>query len=55
MNQILTPLGLTVVVASIIIGYTAHGGNLSILWQPTEFIIIGIRRRVVSACPVLQY
>ena len=41
MNQILTPLGLAIVVASIIIGYTAHGWNLAILWQPTEFIIIG--------------
>ncbi len=40
MNQIFTPLGLILVFVSIIVGYTAHGGNLHILWQPTEVIII---------------
>lgn len=33
-------IGLIVVVASIIIGYTMHGGKLILLWQPSEYIII---------------
>jgi len=34
-------LGLTVVFGSIYIGYTMHGGNLMVLMQVSEFIIIG--------------
>jgi chemotaxis protein MotA len=34
-------IGLVVVVASLIIGYTMHGGNLAVLVQISEFIIIG--------------
>lgn len=34
-------VGSVVVILSIIIGYTAHHGNLAILFQPTEIVIIG--------------
>jgi chemotaxis protein MotA len=34
-------LGLTVVFGSIFVGYTMHGGNLMVLVQVSEFIIIG--------------
>ncbi len=34
-------IGIVLVFASLIIGYTMHGGNLLILNQPNEFIIIG--------------
>ncbi|MCC7260348.1 MAG: flagellar motor stator protein MotA [Alphaproteobacteria bacterium] len=34
-------IGFIVVVASVIGGYVLHHGNLGILWQPTEFLIIG--------------
>ena len=34
-------IGLVVVLASVVIGYTAEHGKLGVLWQPTEFIIIG--------------
>lgn len=34
-------IGMVVVFASVIVGYTAHHGKLEVLWQPTEFIIIG--------------
>ncbi len=34
-------IGVVLVFASLIIGYTMHGGNLLILNQPNEFIIIG--------------
>jgi chemotaxis protein MotA len=33
--------GLAVVVAAVAGGYLMHGGNLLLLWQPSEFIIIG--------------
>ena len=33
-------IGALVVVASVIGGYTFHGGYLMVLWQPAEFIII---------------
>src|SRR5579871_2121983 len=32
--------GFIVVVAAVIGGYTMHHGNLAVLWQPNEFIII---------------
>tara|TARA_Y100001960_G_scaffold281575_1_gene315266 strand:+ start:794 stop:1666 length:873 start_codon:yes stop_codon:yes gene_type:complete len=41
MSKIFTPIGLILVLVSVVVGYTAHGGNLHLLWQPTEFIIIG--------------
>ncbi len=34
-------IGLVVVLGSIIAGYTMHHGKMMVLWQPTEFIIIG--------------
>ena len=34
-------IGLVVVLGSVIAGYTMHHGKLGVLWQPTEFIIIG--------------
>lgn len=33
-------IGFIVVFGSVVTGYTLHGGNLAILWQPTEVIII---------------
>lgn len=33
-------IGALVVLGSVVIGYTAHDGQLGVLWQPTEFIII---------------
>lgn len=32
--------GIFVILFSLIVGYTAHGGNLGILWQPYEMLII---------------
>lgn len=34
-------VGFLIVAGSVVGGYTLHGGNLGILWQPTEFLIIG--------------
>ncbi len=34
-------IGIVLVFASLIGGYLMHGGNLLILWQPNEYIIIG--------------
>jgi chemotaxis protein MotA len=36
-----TIIGLVVVIASVLLGYTMHHGQLAVLWQVTEFIIIG--------------
>ncbi|RFA31075.1 flagellar motor stator protein MotA [Alkalilimnicola ehrlichii] len=33
-------IGAVIVLASVLIGYAAHGGNLAILWQPYEVLII---------------
>ena len=33
-------IGVAVVLGSVIGGYTMHHGNLAVLWQPNEFIII---------------
>ncbi len=33
-------IGVIVVFGSVIFGYTLHGGNLNVLYQPSEFIII---------------
>jgi chemotaxis protein MotA len=34
-------IGLVVVFGSIVYGYTSHHGQLAVLWQPSELIIIG--------------
>jgi chemotaxis protein MotA len=34
-------IGLVVVLGSVILGYMMHHGQLAVLWQPTEYIIIG--------------
>ncbi|MCK0104661.1 flagellar motor stator protein MotA [Marinobacter sp. S0848L] len=34
-------IGAVIVIASVLGGYTLHGGNLAVLWQPTEVLIIG--------------
>jgi chemotaxis protein MotA len=36
-----TLVGLVVVIGSVLLGYTMHHGKLGVLWQVTEFIIIG--------------
>jgi chemotaxis protein MotA len=33
-------IGIIVVFGSIVLGYTIHGGNLTVLYQPSEFMII---------------
>jgi chemotaxis protein MotA len=33
-------IGIVIVLSSVIGGYTMHHGNLAVLWQPNEFIII---------------
>jgi chemotaxis protein MotA len=38
---VFTIVGLVVVIGSVILGYTMHHGKLGVLWQVTEFIIIG--------------
>lgn len=34
-------IGSVVVLVSVLLGYVLHGGNLRVLWQPTEVLIIG--------------
>ena len=34
-------VGLVIVLGSVVLGYVAHHGNLLVLWQWTEFVIIG--------------
>lgn|SRR5690554_893491 len=34
-------VGSIIVLVSVLAGYTLHGGNLMVLWQPTEVLIIG--------------
>ena len=34
-------IGIIVVIGSVIAGYTMHNGKLAVLWQPSEFLIIG--------------
>ena len=34
-------VGLVIVIGSVLLGYTAHHGQLIVLWQWTEFVIIG--------------
>jgi chemotaxis protein MotA len=38
---VFTLVGLVVVIGSVLLGYTMHHGKLGVLWQVTEFIIIG--------------
>lgn len=33
-------LGVLIVAFSVLVGYVGHGGNIAILWQPYEFLII---------------
>ena len=33
-------LGSVIVLACVLTGYVLHGGNLMVLWQPTEVLII---------------
>jgi chemotaxis protein MotA len=33
-------IGAVTVIGCVLLGYTMHGGDLKVLWQPTEFIII---------------
>ncbi|MEI6669816.1 MAG: flagellar motor stator protein MotA [Acidobacteriota bacterium] len=35
------PIGFLVVVISVLTGYMLHGGKLAVLWQPSEYLIIG--------------
>lgn len=51
-------VGIIIVTASIIIGYTMHAGDLSLLWQPNELIIIlgsGIGGTIISNPPSVIY
>ena len=41
MNKAFTPIGLTIVLISVIGGYVLEHGNLHVLWQPVELLIIG--------------
>ena len=41
MEKLFTPVGWLVVMAAVIGGYLLEGGNLHLLWQPAEFVIIG--------------
>jgi len=34
-------IGIVIVLASVFLGYVSHGGNMGILFQPAEFLIIG--------------
>ncbi len=34
-------IGFVVVIAGVLLGYTLHEGQILLLWQPTEFLIIG--------------
>lgn len=41
MNKAFTPIGLIVVISSVVGGYVLEHGNLAVLWQPVELLIIG--------------
>ena len=41
LDKLFPVIGFVVVCASIIVGYLWHGGNLHLLYQPTEVLIIG--------------
>ena len=41
MNKAFTPIGLIIVLTSVIGGYILEHGNLAVLWQPVELLIIG--------------
>jgi len=40
-NKAFTPIGLIIVLTSVIGGYILEHGNLAVLWQPVELLIIG--------------
>jgi chemotaxis protein MotA len=49
-------LGLIVVMGSVLGGYVLHGGNVAVLYQPTEFLVIGgagIGSMIISSSPAL--
>ena len=37
----LSIIGQIIVFTSVILGYVLHHGNIFVLWQPTEYLIIG--------------
>jgi chemotaxis protein MotA len=39
-GQMLAIAGFLIVIASVLIGYLWHGGSLTLLWQPSELVII---------------
>ena len=41
MGFVLVIIGMVVVLGSVVVGYTMHGGNLAVLIQVNEFIVIG--------------
>ena len=41
MDRFMPTIGCLIVIGSVIGGYTWHGGNLALLWQPSELLIIG--------------
>ena len=50
------PIGMIVVIGSVIGGYVLHHGKLAVLWQPTEFLIIigaAIGAFIIANPPVL--
>ena len=49
MNKAFTPIGLTIVLTSVIGGYVLEHGNLHVLWQPVELLIIG-ETLILSKC-----
>lgn len=49
-------LGFIVVLGSVLGGYVLHGGNVAVLYQPTEFLVIGgagIGSMIISSSPAL--
>lgn len=49
-------LGFIVVMGSVLGGYVLHGGNVAVLYQPTEFLVIGgagIGSMIISSSPAL--
>ncbi len=49
-------LGFIVVMGSVLGGYVLHGGNVAVLYQPTEFLVIGgagLGSMIISSSPAL--
>ncbi len=52
----LSIIGFTIVMVSVILGYVLHHGELAVLYQPTEFLIIGgsaIGAMIASSSPTV--